>query len=158
MMTSLADSNEENLTLALRLSRLSSDAIDEQISQFLPEGSVSTNHISRLRTPTGDMATSDMEDDLALALRLSLLPSDDLNDQVTRLHRTGSAPTTPHNESKEDDLDLALDLSQLPADVFDDQVSEFNRPKESRTAVEDSLALLLTTMSVVEVRTIIHIA
>jgi hypothetical protein len=148
-MTSLADSNdEESLALALTLSQLSSDDIDEQIAQFLSEGSVSANYISRPRAPT-----SDMEDDLALALRSSLLPSDDFNDQVALLHCTGSTPTTPRYESEENDIELALNLSQLPADIFDEQVSEPNRPKEPRTAVEDSLASLLTAMSPVEVRT-----
>jgi hypothetical protein len=142
---------EDIFALALRLPQLSSDDFDEQIAQLPPEASASANHIYRPRTPT-----SDDKEDLALALRLSLLP---FNEQVTSLHRAGSTfvsedarSSTLPNESDEGDVELALILSQLPADTFDEKVSELNRLRESRMTVEDSLASLLAAMSLAEVR------
>jgi hypothetical protein len=153
-MASPANSDdEESLALALSLSQLSHD-FDEQIAQLPSEASASTNHISRPRTPA-----SDEKDDLALALRLSLLHSNDLVEQLTQLHHTGSASaseearsSTPPNDSDENDLEIALNLSQLPADIFDEQVSELDRPKELHTAIEDSLASWLAAMSFAQVR------
>jgi hypothetical protein len=154
-MASRANSDDEDLALALRLSQLSSKDFDEQIARRLPEGSASANYISRSYTPTREE-----KDVLALASRLSLLPSDDVDEQAARLHCTGSASaseethsSTPPNDSDENDLELALSLSQLPADIFDEQVSRLNRTKEPYTAVEDSLASLLAAMSFAQVRT-----
>jgi hypothetical protein len=156
-MAGLADSDdEETLALALRLSQLSSlssDDSDEQIPRNPPEGSASANQ-SRPRTPT-----SDEKDDLALALRLSLAPYDDFDEQLARFHRTGFAstskeacPSTPPNESEEDDVGRALILSQLPADIFDEQVRGLNQRREARTAIEGSLASLPIAISLAQVR------
>jgi hypothetical protein len=146
--------DEESLALAFSLSQLSCNDFDEQIAQLPSEGSASTNHISRPRTPA-----SDEKDDLALALRLSLLPSNGFDEQLTQLHHTGSTSageearsSTRPNDSDENDLEIALNLSQLPADIFDEQVSKLNRPKELRTAIEDRLASLLAAMSFAQVR------
>jgi hypothetical protein len=156
-MASLAKlDDEEILALTLGSPQLSSDDyFDEQIAQLPPEGSASANYISRPHTPT-----SDENDDLALVLRLSLLPSEDFDEQVARLHRTGSASaseearsSTPPNESDEGNVDLALILSQPPAEIFDEQARGLNQRRESRTAIEDSLASLRTAMSLVQVRT-----
>jgi hypothetical protein len=152
-MASLANSDdEENLALALRLSRLSSDDFDLQIAQ-LPGGSASANNTSRPRTPTNDEA-----DDLALALRILQLPSDDFDAQIARLHHMGSASTSeeahspiPPNQSDKDDVGLALILSQLPADIVE-QVRGLNQRREFRTAIDDGLASLLTPISLVQVR------
>jgi hypothetical protein len=98
-MASGANSDDEELALALRLSQLSSDDFDEQLPT---ERLASANHTSCPCTPT-----SDEKDDLALALRLSRLSSNDFDEQVARLHRTGSASTSKEapNESDEDDLE-----------------------------------------------------
>jgi hypothetical protein len=146
---------EEELALALRLSLLSPDDVDEQAVQ-LPSGeSTPANDVSRPTT-----LPDNEDDDVALALRLSHLSPDDFDEQVARLYRRGPAPTgedvrssTPPNESDEKDLELALNLSQLPADLFDEQVSQLDRRGESRTAIEEILASLLMAMSLVEVRT-----
>jgi hypothetical protein len=154
-MASLANADDkEELALALRLSQLSSDDFDEQIAQHPSEGSASANQPSCPNTPT-----SDEKGELAMALRLSELSSDDFDTQVARLHHIESAPAneeprscTPRDESEEVDLELALDLSQLLADIFDERASGHNRTGESRAAVDD-LASLLTTLSLLEVRT-----
>lgn len=144
-MASLANSDdEENLALALSLSQLSSDDLNEQIARPSPEGLAPAN---RMRTPI-----SDEKDDLALALRLSLLSPVDYEEQIAQLHHTGSASagegarsSTPSNESDEDDFELALNMSQ-PADIFDEQSSEFNRQREPH------LASLPMTMPLEDVR------
>jgi hypothetical protein len=146
-MASPANSDdEEGLALALSLSKLPHD-FDEQIAQLPSEGSASTNHTSGPGTPA-----SDEKDYLALALILSLLPSNDFDEQLTQLHHTGSASageearsSTRPNHSDENDLEIALNLSQQ-------QVSKLNRPKELHTAIEDSLASLLAAMSFAQVR------
>ena len=157
-MASLANSDDEDLVLALRLSQLPSNSndFDEQIAQLPLEGPASAEHISRLRAPT-----SDEKDDLGLALRLSLLSSDEFDEHVARLHHMGSAsasafedthPLIPPSERDEDDLELAPNLSELPADTFDEQVRELPQRRQSATAVGDSLAALLTAISLVQVR------
>jgi hypothetical protein len=140
------EENQEILSPALNLSQLSSDNAGEQIAQVPPEGSASASHISRPCTPTRDE-----KDDLALALRVSPLPSD-FDEQVARLHRTVSAPisqrarsSTPPDETDENEYE--------PADTSDEQGSELNRRRESRMAVEDDMASLLMAMSRVKVRT-----
>jgi hypothetical protein len=156
-MASLANSDdEENFSLALRLSQLSSDDLDPQTAQLPPEGLASANRTSRPRTPTNGE-----KDDLALALRLSRLSSDDFDEQLARLHHTGSASANeeahspiPPNESDKDDVELTLILSQPPADIFDEQVRGPNQRRESRTAIENSLASLPVATSLVQVRTI----
>jgi hypothetical protein len=141
--------------LAFRLLQLSSDDFEERIAQLPPEGSAPGNHISHPHTPT-----TNVTEDLALASRLSLLPSsDDSNEQVARLHRMGPAsaseeaqPPTPPHESDEDDVEPVQVLAQLPADVFGAQVRGLNQRRVSRTAIEDGLASLLEAMSLVQVR------
>jgi len=99
---------------------------------------------------------SDEQDDLALALRLSQLSSDDFDKEVSHLQYppTGEAhPTTPPIEDNEYDLELALTLSQLPADLFDEQAMELNRRKDDRPSMEETLALSHTAISPSEVRT-----
>jgi hypothetical protein len=134
---------------------LSVDDFDKQAAQLPLEESVPENPISRLRTPT-----SDEEDDLALALRLSLLTSDDFDEQVARLHRMGSVTasekaysSTPPNETGENDLGPALNLSQWLADILDEQVSGLDRRRDSRTAIENSLAPPPMATSLVQVWT-----
>ena len=58
---------------------------------------------------------------------------------------------TPPNESDEDDLELALNLSQLPADIFDEHVNELSRRRGLSATLEDALASLFTTTSLVRV-------
>ena len=152
-MASPANSDDEDLALALRLSQLPSNDFDEQIAQLPPEGSASVEHMSRWHTPT-----SDAKDDLALALRLSLLSSDEFDEHVAQLHHMGSAsasasedthPLIPPSERDEDDLELAPNLSELPAD---EQARELPQPRQSPMAIGDDLAALLTAMSLVQVR------
>jgi hypothetical protein len=138
-MASLADSDD--------------DAFDKQTAPFPPERSAPAYHASRPRT-----LTSDKDNELALALRLSLLLSDDFGEQVARLHGTESASasegarsSTSPDECDEDDLEPAPTSSQLPADIFDEQVRGFNQQRASRTAIEDGLAPLPTAMSFAEV-------
>lgn len=151
-MTTLAGSDEEeNLTLALNLSEPSDD-FDQQMAQLSLEGSAPAYHTPHPRT-----STSDVDDGLALALRLSLASSDDFDEQVTQLHRTRSAPAseqsrspTPPNESGEDDI-LALISSHPPADTFQ-QVRSFNQ-RESCMPTEYNLASSFTARSLLQVRT-----
>ena len=94
------------------------------------------------------------EDDLALALRLSQLSSEDFDKQVARLHHIESAVTreeaysSPPPKSDEDDLELALIMSQLPVD---EQAIEINRQKGFHTADENSASRAATSPP--EVRT-----
>lgn len=150
-MVSHASSNieEEDLALALRLSQLSLDTFDEQVTQLR-----SASHLPCPTTPRGDG-----KDNLALASDMSQRSPNASEEQVTQPCPSGSAPTgneasqtTPPIEYDEDNVELLLMLSQLPADIFDDRVGELNQRKESRAAVEDSLAPLLTAMSPVEYR------
>lgn len=120
---------EYNLALALQPSN--------NLAWLPPEESASASHISRPRTPTTDGGG-----ELALASGLPRLPPDE---HAARLHRTGSSPTTPTNESDEDHIVQALNMSKLPAE---NQVGELCRQRKSRT---DGLASLLTKMSLVEV-------
>ena len=147
-MASLANSDDEDLALVLRLSQLSSNDFDEQIAQLPPEGSASVEHISRWHAPT-----SDEKDDLALALRLSLLSSDEFDENVARLHPMGPAsltkdvrPLIPPSERDEDDLELAPSSSELPA------VRELPQQRQSPMAIGGSVASLLTAISLVQVR------
>jgi hypothetical protein len=154
-MANRMDSGDEDPILPLRLSRLPHGNPDEHTTELFRERSAPANHTSHPTTPR-----TDEKDDLELALRLSLLPSDDFDEQIARLQHTESALTsekarspTPPNESEENDLELALNLSQLPADIFDEQVRGLNERRESRSATEGSPAPLSTAMSLVEVRT-----
>lgn len=149
-MANLANLDDDrDLTLA------SQQSSDEQIVRLPPEESALVNQVLLPGSSTGDE-----QDDLALAMRLSQLSSDDFDEQVARLHRIGPAPaskkacsSTSPNEGDEDDLELALNLSQLPADdVFDGHASELGRGGESPTAIENNLASFLMAMSIVEVR------
>ena len=147
-MPSLTNSDsEEDVALALKLSKLSPEEFDEQLAQFHLEGSMPGSH---------PCARTSEKDGLASALRLSQLSSDE---QVTRLHCMESASagekassSAPPNEGDEDDLELALNLSQLPADLFDEQVNELSRRVGPHAALEGALASLLTAMSLVRVR------
>lgn len=138
----------EGLVLPLGLLQLSPDDFDEQIVHLPPKEPASANHTSRPHTPPDNEAG-----DLILALISPPVDSDEL---ATRSHRTGSTPTgkearpsAPHNESDEK---LALAISQPLADNFIEQAGGLNQWKESRPAIEDSLASLLAAKPSVKVQ------
>jgi hypothetical protein len=75
---------------------------------------------------------SNDEESPALALSLSLLSSDDFDEQIAQLPPKGSAstnyisrPCTPTSDAK-DDLALALRLSRLSSDDLDPQVTQLH--------------------------------
>jgi hypothetical protein len=88
-------------------------------------------------------ANSDDEEDLALALRLSQLSSDDFDEQIAQLPPEGSASANHTSRSRtptgdgddKDDLALLLRLSQLSSDDFDEQVPRLYR-LESAPVIE----------------------
>jgi hypothetical protein len=126
-----SNTEKEDLALALRLSQLSSDALEERCAQFHPEGSASSKDAPHPTTPC-----SYEKDNLALAPNVSPRSGDACEEQIIESHPSKYVPasneahhTTP---SSEDDPELVHVLSQLPADSFDDeQVGQFNQPRES---------------------------
>jgi hypothetical protein len=146
-MVSRANSDDEGLAVAVRLSLLSPDDVNAQAAQPPAGGSAPANDISRRTT-----LPSDEEDKFEIIAAI-------FDKRVNRLHRSASTSdearsSTLPNETDEDDLELA---SQLPDDIYDEQVKELNRRRESRTAIEDSPASLLMAMSPVEVRVTLSI-
>lgn len=140
--------DQDDLTLALKLSLLSSDAFDEQVAQLNPGGPSS----AKPAHPPAITCSNDV-DKCAPASNLSQPPSDTPDVPEGQGIEPHFIPVdnqvAPVNEHSENDLDLALMLSQLPADIFDEQVGELNQP---RTAAEGDVASLRMAISVLEVR------
>jgi hypothetical protein len=101
------------------------------------------------------LANSD-EEHLALALSLSLLSSDDFDEQIAEPPPQGSGsanhPSRPRTPTSDEKDDLALRLSLLPPDDFDEQVarlhhkasaSETRSPAPPNESDEDDLELAL---------------
>ena len=143
--------DDEELTVALRLSQLSSDAFDEQVAQLHPEDPESAwaDHTLGATTLRGDEK-----------IDVAPVPDSPLrspHEQDTQPQSSEPAPAsdegrqaTSSNDNSEPDLEFLLTSSQLPADIFDEQVGELDRRRESRTA---TVASLRTAMSLPEVQT-----
>jgi len=146
--------DEEELSLALRLSQLSSDAFDEQAAQLHPGDSEPAwaDHTLGAASALRD----DGKDDLAPAPDL---PPRSPHEQDTQPQSSESSPASDEgrqasssNDDSEPGLEFLLTLSQMPADIFDEQLGELDRRRESQTATEDRVASLRTAMSLLEVQ------
>ena len=140
--------DKEDSPLALRSSQRSTNAPDEKVAPLPPQGSASASYVTR------SITSSDEKDELAPALDVSRRLSDAFEEQATRSQSQEPSPvgdealaTTSPNEN-EVDHKRALNSSQL-ADILDKLPGDLNQPGSSRAAAEDSLASLLTALSLV---------
>lgn len=130
-MTSRVSSSaeEEDLSLALRSSQLSSDAVDEQVAQARPEGSASVEHSPCPTTPPP-----------ALDVSQPTLDTPDM--QANLLESEGPTPAgndarqcTPLDPCNDGDRDQTLGLPQLTAGNVGEQADEVNQRRRLHTVV-----------------------
>lgn len=110
------DDEDEDVAPALRLSQVSPDDPDEQAARLPSQGSALANITPNPR--------SNEQDDLTLPLGALSLPSDALNEQITKFHSEGLVPSAGGGASPRhgDNHELAQHLPQQLVGIVEVEV------------------------------------
>lgn len=139
------DNEEGGPAMALGLSQLPSDVLEERAARLRPKISVSSENASRPTTPR-----SGGKDNLALVSNAPQRTPDFCEKQVTESHPSKPAPasneahlTAPPDEHRENGVDLTPMSSERPANMLDEQAGEPKQRRGSRTAAGKTVILRL---------------
>ena len=153
-MARSTDSNRagEDPVLPVSLAWLRCSASDEHIAQLQPKAPTLNGH-----APRTTLSSADEEDDLALAIKLSLLSHNDIDEQATRPPSRVSATTSQQahfpTQSNRDNDSLASGVN-LPQPSGDASSVDAGQPPSRLTAVNDGPTPSPKARSFLKVRTI----